>query len=116
MNAAQTDLQQLRIKHILYKSKVRAALYGGTIDPIFFSANGQVNQWLDQVGLVKFRQEPEIRELILIQTELNATVKYLTELYKSGKIDQAHDGLSKIESQSEKFIKLVSQLESRFSN
>lgn len=115
MNTAQTDLQQLRIKHILYKSKVRAALYGGAIDPTFFSVNGQVNQWLDQVGLIKFSQEPEIRELILIQTELNSTVKNLTELYKSGKIDQAHDGLAQIENQSEKFINLISRLESKFS-
>lgn len=115
MNTAQTDLQQLRIKHILYKSKIRAAVFGGTYDPAFFSDKGPVNQWLEQVGLVKYRHEPEIRELILLQTELNSAAKYLSELYKNGKIDQAHEGLSKIESQSEKFIDVVQKLENRLS-
>lgn len=36
MNLAQIDFQQLRIKHILYKSKVRSVLYGGDYDEAFF--------------------------------------------------------------------------------
>ena len=113
MNPAQIDLQQLRIKHILYKSKVRSALYGGSYDPEFFSPAGPVNQWFSSIGLVKYPTEAEIRELNQIQTDLNTSVKYLTDLYSSGKIDQAFDGLSKIESQSDRFLHLVTQLEAK---
>ena len=113
MNPAQIDLQQLRIKHILYKSKVRSAIYGGTFDPEFFSPAGPVNVWFDTIGLVKYRSEPEIRELSQIQSQLNTSVKLLTDLHKNGKIDQAYDGLSKIESQSDRFLELVSKLEQK---
>lgn len=113
MNTAQTDLQQLRIKHIHFKSKIRSALFGGTYDPAFFSTTSPVNQWFTQVGVVKYNQEAEIKDLVLIQTELNSAAKYLIELYKNDKIDQAHEGLSKIDSLSEKFIELVSKLENR---
>lgn len=113
MNTAQTDLQQLRIKHILYKSKVRAALYGGTYDPEFFSVNGPVNVWFETIGKVKYWQEPEIKELLLIQNELNTVVKYLTDLYSKGKIDQAHEELRQIENKSERFVELVTKLEAK---
>ena len=115
MNTAQTDLQQLRIKHILYKSKVRAALYGGTYDPEFFSVNGPVNVWFETIGKVKYWQEPEIKELLLVQNELNTLVKYLTDLYSNGKIDQALENLNRVDIQSEKFVELVTKLEARFS-
>ena len=115
MNTAQVDLQQLRIKHILYKSKVRSALYGGTYDPEFFSNAGPVNQWFNAIGTQRYGTEPELRELISIQTEMNANVKYLTDLYKNGKIDQAYEGLSTIEAQSDRFLFLLDKLEKRLS-
>ncbi len=43
MNQAQVDFQQLRIKHILFKSKVRSVLYGGSYDAEFFSPSGPLN-------------------------------------------------------------------------
>ena len=113
MNTAQIDLQQLRIKHILYKSKVRSALYGGAFDPDFFSPAGPVNNWLNTIGTERYGAEPELREMISIQTEMNAKVKYLTELYKSGKIDQAYEGLPVIETQSDRFLQLLDKLEKR---
>ena len=113
MNTAQIDLQQLRIKYILYKSKVRSALYGGSYDPDFFSPSSPVNSWFNTIGIERYGTEPELRELISIQNEMNAKVKYLTELYKSGKIDQAYGGLPVIEAQSDRFLQLLDKLEKR---
>lgn len=113
MNAAQVDFQQLRIKHILYKSKVRSVLYGGIYDDAFFSRHGPVNAWFTTVGLVKYRQEPGITELLRVHQELNTTADSLFNLYKSGKIDQAHDGLKTIEKRSEEFLGVLLRLENR---
>lgn len=113
MNAAQVDFQQLRIKHILYKSKVRSVLYGGTYDVTFFSRSGPVSAWFTTVGLVKYRQEPAMTELLRVHQELNTTADGLFHLYKSGKIDQAHDGLKNIEKRSEQFLNVLLQLENR---
>jgi len=113
MNAAQVDLQQLRIKHILYKAKVRSAVYGGSYDAPFFSRSGPVDTWFSSIGLLKYNQEPEMKELNGLQKEINSFVNHLTELYKNGKIDEAYDGLSIIEEKSVHFLSLVTLLEKR---
>ncbi|MBK0403392.1 histidine kinase [Adhaeribacter sp. BT258] len=113
MNAAQIDFQQLRIKHILYKSKVRSVLYGGTFDEAFFSHTGPVNFWFNDTGLPKYGHEPEMKKLADTHQDLNATALNLFKLYNTGNIDQAHDGLKTIESKSEYFLGVLAQLESK---
>ncbi len=114
MNAAQVDLQQLRIKHILYKAKVRSAVYGGTYDVAFFSRLGPVNIWFDSIGLPKYNNEPAMQQLNRLQQDIDLFVNHLANLYKKGKIEEAHDGLSIIEAKSEIFLSLVAEMEARF--
>lgn len=113
MNQAQVDFQQLRIKHILFKSKVRSVLYGGTFDAEFFSHSGPLNTWFNSVGLSRYRSVGEMLDLMQIQQELNSTANSLINLYKSGKIEQAHSGLNKIDDLSELFVDLVSKMEGK---
>lgn len=113
MNSAQIDLQQLRIKHILYKSKVRSVLYGGTFDETFFSPAGPVGFWLNNTGMPKYGTEPEMREMVQTHQEMNSTALRLFKIYNSGQIDQAHDGFKNIERQSEQFLSLLSRLEEK---
>jgi uncharacterized protein YdaL len=113
MNLAQVDFQQLRIKHILYKSKVRSMLYGGTYDPTFFSATGPVSQWFTATGQIKYNREPELPALINVHQELNTAATQMHRLYTSGKIDEAHDGLKHIEKKSDQFLELLAQMEKR---
>ena len=111
MNLAQVDFQQLRIKHILYKSKVRSVLYGGTFDPNFFSASGPVSQWFSTIGLVRYNHNAHMQELYSIHQDITSYALGLFDIYKRGKIDQAHDGLKTIERKSEQFLSILSQLE-----
>ena len=113
MNAAQVDLQQLRIKHILYKSKVRSILYGGTFDETFFSHTGPVSFWINSTGLARYGHEPEMKSLATLNSDLNGIALELIRLYQSGSIDVAHDGLKKIEKKSEEFLTLLSALETK---
>lgn len=111
MEAAQVDFQQLRIKHILYKSKVRSVVYGGTFEESFFSPAGPVEQWFQTVGLVRYGQFPEMRGLVQLHQQLNNLALQLIALYRSGQIDQAHSDLKRIEQQSEQFLAALSDLE-----
>ncbi|QNF31897.1 histidine kinase [Adhaeribacter swui] len=113
MNLAEIDFQQLRIKHILYKSKIRSVLYvnNGEYDASLFSSNSPINTWFNEIGLKKYRHEPGLLPLLTLQQDMDATARQLFNLYKAGKIDLAQQGLSTIEEKSEKFIALVSQLE-----
>lgn len=115
MNAAKVDLQQLRIKHILYKSKVRSALYGGTFDEGFFSHSGPVGFWFNNTGLAKYGQEPEMKVLHELNIDLNSIALDLIKLYQNGSIDIAHDGLKRVEQKSEHFLTLLTRLESKLS-
>ncbi|MDX5347059.1 MAG: histidine kinase [Hymenobacteraceae bacterium] len=113
MNLAQIDMQQLRIKHLLFKSKVRSVLYGGNFDEIFFSNAGPVNIWFNTIGLTKYGTLPEIVQLNKLHNELLTAALQLFALYNSGKIDSAHEGLKTIEAYSDKFQELIKILEAR---
>jgi hypothetical protein len=113
MNIAEIDFQQLRIKHILYKSRVRSVLYvyGGEYDPAFFSSANPVHEWFNNIGLKKYRHQPGLLSLYELQQDMDNTARQLFNLYKAGKIDLAQQGLSTIEEKTERFITLLSQLE-----
>ncbi|WP_242917121.1 histidine kinase [Pontibacter liquoris] len=113
MNIAQVDIQQLRIKHILYKSKVRSVLYGGVYDAAFFSHSGPVDTWFSTIGRVRYSQEPEMDALLKVHQELDITVNQLFGLYKGGKIEEAHEQLKSVEKSSTHFLSLLQQLEAR---
>lgn len=113
MNLAQVDFQQLRIKHILYKSKVRSMLYGGAFDEAFFSRMGPVGIWFSTVGTVRYSNEREMGELAKVHRELDFAALELYKIYKGGKIDEAHDGFRNIERQSDLFLSLLAKLEER---
>ncbi|RNI23586.1 CZB domain-containing protein [Rufibacter latericius] len=113
MNAAQSDLQQLRIKLILFKSKVRSAVYGGTPDEEFFSSSGPVSQWFRTIGAVRYSHLAEYSAMAKIFKELQTTAAHLIGLYRSGKIEEAHEGLQNIDKLSEQLTRLISALEVR---
>jgi hypothetical protein len=114
MNSAQVDIQQIRIKHILFKSKVRSVLYGGVLDNTFFSNAGPISQWFVQIGNARYGSEPEYNSLFKTHGELLSTAQGLFSLYQSGRIEQAHQGMKDIEKLSDKFQDLLKQIEARF--
>jgi hypothetical protein len=113
MEAAQVDFQQVRIKHILYKSKVRSVLYGGAFEESFFSPAGPVGHWFNTVGLSRYGQYPEMRDLFQIHQQLNSLALQLIGQYRRGHIDQAHQELHLLDQQSERFLALLSRLEQK---
>ncbi|RIJ34067.1 histidine kinase [Pontibacter oryzae] len=114
MNQAQVDFQQLRIKHILFKSKVRSVLYGGNMDHAFFSTSGPIEVWFSTIGLSYYYNEPGIKTLHRMHLALNAIALQLFNLYSSGRIDQAHEGLRKLEDNSEDFLSTLHSLEDKY--
>ncbi|PKV75845.1 histidine kinase [Pontibacter ramchanderi] len=113
MNSAQVDFQQIRIKHILFKSKVRSVLYGGALDSVFFSDAGPISHWFLQVGKVKYGNEPELYSLQKTHSDLLSNANQLFSLYRNGSIDQAHAGMKDIEKLSDRFQELLTQMEKR---
>lgn len=113
MNLEQFGIQQVRIKHILYKSKVRSALYGGKADEaLILHTSGPVGEWIYQVGLKKYPLHPDMRDLERIHKDLHAHVRNILALYKIGKLQEAREGLTGVEAYSGKFLTALEKLES----
>lgn len=113
MNQAQIDCQQLRIKHILYKSKVRSVLYGGNYEEAFFSSASPVSAWFSTVAFQRYQGITEVQQLNSLHREMSQLVNQLISLYQSGKIEQAHEGFKAVENKSEEFLNLLTRLEAK---
>jgi hypothetical protein len=113
MEAAQVDFQQLRIKHILFKSKVRSVLYGGSFDKAFFSPAGPVGLWFNTVGLKNYAHHPEMRHLFQIHQDLNTASLQVIGNYQQGQTELAHAGLQDIENISGQFLDILSRLDQK---
>lgn len=88
-------------------------LYGGAFDEDFFSRSGPIGVWFATIGMVRYINELEMGELAKVHRELDNITLDLYRLYRSGKIDEAHEGLKIIDKQSERFLSLLLLLENR---
>ncbi|QCR24655.1 CZB domain-containing protein [Pontibacter sp. SGAir0037] len=111
MDVSQIDLQQLRVKHIFFKTKVRALLYGGTYDEALFSDKSPVTAWLNTTGKQRYAHYPETSELASLHQGLIILAQSLYRQYCSGNIEQAHEMLKDMDQQSERFLVLLSKVE-----
>lgn len=114
MELAQLDFQQLRVKHIFFKSKVRTVLYGGGYDSAFFTHENPVSAWFSTVGNVKYYTEPELRQLFQLHRNFNNLANQLINKYQQDQIEQSHAGLNELNEMSDTFLSTLSDFEKRY--
>ncbi|GAB3197715.1 hypothetical protein ABID22_000777 [Pontibacter aydingkolensis] len=113
MDISQIDFQQLRVKHIYFKTKVRALLYGVGFDEQFFSDKSPLSVWFDTTGKQRYAGSPEIIQLARLHQELIFSARALHRQYSNGEIEQAHEAFKSINQQSERFLSILDQMEQR---
>lgn len=116
MHLAYLDFQQLRIKHIAFKSKVRAVLYGGAYDKEMFSTCNPVTVWFEEIGNAKYGNEPELFHLKRMHVHFCDVAHQLVTRYHQDLIDQAYAGLDELNELSDSFLKLLDSFQKRFSD
>lgn len=116
MDLTQLDFQQLRVKHIAFKSKVRLVLYGGDYDHIIFTKENPVTKWFTSVGYTKYKNETETLQLAVIHKNFSSIAEKLINLYQEGDIDQAHNGMIELNEVSNSFLSLLDGFQSRLSH
>ena len=108
------DIQQARIKFILFKSKLRAILYGGGIgESILSPRENALGQWLYSEALRKYSTVPEVREIEKQNLAITNKANGLVNLYKIGKIEEARTGLRDLDQNEEELIRLLGVLQER---
>lgn len=102
------DIQQARIKFILFKSKLRSTLYGGQLDKTLVSPRENIlGQWLYSSALQKYSYIPEIRELEKLNLSIINKATSLVNLYQSGQIEEARNGLATLDLDEAELLKLL---------
>lgn len=114
MELARLDFQQLRVKHIFFKSKVRTVLYGGGYDQSFFTHNNPVTLWFSAASSAKYQAEPEMQQLYKLHRSFVQLANNLVSKYQDGQIEQSHSGMTELNEMSEHFLSVLSDLEKRY--
>ncbi|MGV3540752.1 MAG: hypothetical protein ACO1OQ_13140 [Rufibacter sp.] len=108
------DIQQARIKFILFKSKLRSILYGGTLDESILSPRENVlGQWLYSSALHRYNHLSEVKELEKLNLYITSKASELVNLYRRGKIEEARSGLGYLEKNEDDLTRLLSTLQDK---
>jgi len=114
MAAVLNEFEQGRIKHLLFKSKLRAILLGADIDesPVLSEHECPFGQWMQAFLLKKFANYPELRELERVHTDMHRLARLVVRQYHAGNDDNA-DALARIEALTDRVMELLDALEAK---
>ncbi|MCF2444848.1 PAS domain S-box protein [Dyadobacter sp. CY345] len=99
MDLLELDFERARAKHLLFKTNLRSYLYGIPVDETALANHTkcEVGKWIYGHALEKYGHIPEMQELEKVHQKLHVHASDLVELFKSGKIEKAREGLGSIE-------------------
>lgn len=114
MVAEINEFEQGRIKHLLFKSKLRAILLGAAIDesPVLSEHECPFGQWMQSYLLKACAEFPELKEMERLHTEMHREARLVVKQYHAGHEDIAA-GQARIETLSDRIVVLLNQLEAK---
>ena len=103
------DVQQARVKQVLFKSRLRSVLYGvREAEPALFSvADNPLGQWIQTVLKPQAPGQPAVRELELVLGQMLRTGQDLAARYQRGQLEEARAGLDQVNNFSDKIENLL---------
>jgi hypothetical protein len=92
------DIQQARVKLVLFKSRLRSVLYGvREAEPSLFSpADNPVGQWVRTSLRPELGHRPEVRELEQALQHMLSTGESLATRYQRGPLQSGRAGLDQV--------------------
>ncbi|AYA35609.1 hypothetical protein D3Y59_00195 [Hymenobacter oligotrophus] len=107
------EIDAARLKHILFKAKLRSYLYGSGIDeaPVRDPDVCALGQWIANVALQQFGDMPEAQKLDRVHRQLHQAANKLMDLHQAGHAEQAQRGLSGINPLTDEVLELINTLE-----
>lgn len=111
------DLKQefdaARIKHMLFKSKLRSALFGSQTaeGPIRDPQQCAFGHWLTRRVLTDFGHLPESRELDRLHTQIHKEASRLLDMHHAGQQDEAIGELAEINRLADQITRLLRTIE-----
>lgn len=114
MEKSISELNQARIKHVLFKSKLRSYLYGsgGDKEELLQPHVCTLGVWLNEFE-EKFGNSHELMELDKQHLRIHFKAQILIALYDEGKVTEAREGMEKIEEIAKDLLAAMDNLEKR---
>jgi len=96
MEVTNPDIQQARIKQVLFKSQLRSVLYGvRTADPALFSVQqNPFAVWVLTILKPRYSAYPQVQQLEQVLQQLLREGQQLVSQYQRGRIEEARLGMS----------------------
>lgn len=115
VSLSKLDFEQARIKHVVFKSKLRALLYGVEIDsnPVLSHEACSLGRWIYEIAMPRIGYMPEVKELERVHSRLHTIAIRLWNEYKNGHQDEAHQGLAEIEEVAQELLQLLELIEQK---
>jgi hypothetical protein len=115
MDLTALDLQQARIKQVLFKSRLRSVLYGvrEADEALFSRSENPLGQWLDAVVKPQMGHHPEVRQVDRLLSQIITIARDLATQYQRGRIEEARAGLDQVNTLSDQITDLFEQLGKR---
>ncbi|GAA4354343.1 hypothetical protein GCM10023185_16050 [Hymenobacter saemangeumensis] len=109
------ELDAARLKHILFKAKLRSFLYGGGTDeaPVRDADVCALGQWINTVALPQFGHLPETQQLDQVHRRVHQVANQLMDLHQAGQSEQALRGLSTITPITDEVLQLINAIEQK---
>ncbi|OON69150.1 CZB domain-containing protein [Hymenobacter sp. CRA2] len=107
------EFDAARLKHILFKAKLRTFLYGaGTNEsPVRDPDVCALGQWINTVALPQFGYLPETQELNRLHRHLHQVANRLLDLHQAGQVEEAVQGLRETTTLTDQVLDLLNTIE-----
>lgn len=115
MEPIQLDFEQARTKHFLFKSRLRALLYGLAVDeaPVLSEHECTVGKWIYGHALTTYGHIPEMLELEKVHAAIHSRARELVRWYKDGKVYAARTGLTGIDTIADQLMQLLTAVQQK---
>jgi PAS domain S-box-containing protein len=113
MHSLELDFEQAKIRHLLFKTRLKSILYGADIDEtsIISHLKCSLGKWIYDHALPEYGHISEVHQLEQLHIDIHESATKLIHLYKEGNIEEARQGLSNIEVIAEKILTLLTGIQ-----
>lgn len=107
--------ESAKIKHIVFKSKVKSYLYGSDtpLEPILNYRQCSFGEWIYEVGLTRFSHLPEMHQLEKVHRDIHDHAINLVNLKQGNQTEIALAGLPQLEVLANNIVKLLQQIQEK---
>lgn len=113
MDVLELDFQKAKVRHLLFKNNLRSIINGLDVDEqtVLSDYDCALGKWIYDHAMKEYGHIPEILDLEKTHTTIHQSAREIIALYKSGNIEEAREGLYKIEQIADKLVALLNIIE-----